>query len=164
MYLIPLLKNRVIALKENDNLRNGLLFSAFSFINKGFSFFLVLILVNFVSPADYGLLNLFGTVVMVIGYVMALSTDNYLSVAYFNDGEIGVKNTVSGVAFITIIVLTIRNLMKYKNIDITKILSFILLCSFIMMNFEARQEKIGLYIILIICYHIHSLIEIQKNN
>lgn len=107
MYLIPLLKNRVIALKENDSLRNGLLFSAFSFINKGFSFILVLILVTFVSPADYGLLNLFGTVVMVIGYVMALSTDNYLSVAYFNDGEIGVKNTVSGVAFITIIVSSI---------------------------------------------------------
>lgn len=104
MYLIPLLKSRIIALKQNSNLRNGLLFSAFSFINKGFSFILILILVNFISPADYGLLNLFGTVVMVIGYVMALSTDNYLSVSFFNDGELGVKNTVTGVSFVSILV------------------------------------------------------------
>ena len=47
----------------------------------------------------------------------------------------------------------IKKLTKNKENEIVKIISYVLLCVFVMMNFEARQEKIGLYIILLFCYY-----------
>jgi len=67
-------------------------------------------------------------------------------------------------SFISMIIATVKQLTKQKKINITKFFSFILLCSLIMMNFEARQEKVGLYIILVLCYHIDSIIKNNKKN
>ncbi len=43
----------------NKSLLKGTLFSLFSFINKGLVFLLLLILANFIAPAEYGYLGLF---------------------------------------------------------------------------------------------------------
>lgn len=86
---------------------NGALFSVFSFINRGFGFILLMILANYITPAEYGYLSLFGTVIMVLGYFTAMSTEGYLSVAYFKEGESGIKNTMSCVFFTTLIFLTL---------------------------------------------------------
>lgn len=85
---------------SNKSLLNGAFFSLFSFINKGFVFLLLLILANYIAPAEYGYLSLFVTVTMVIGYFMALSTEGYLGVAFFKDKKYGVKLTLSGVVMI----------------------------------------------------------------
>ena len=85
------LKNRIESLKSksssivhNKSLVEGLAFSGFSFINRGFVFLLLLILASYISPAEYGYLNLFNTVVMVIGYFMALSTEGYFGISLRN--------------------------------------------------------------------------------
>ena len=80
---------------NNKTLINGSMFAGFSFINRGFSFLLLLILANYITPAEYGYLSLFSTVVMVEGYFMAMSTEGYMSVAFFKEGEEGIKNTFS---------------------------------------------------------------------
>lgn len=74
--------NKIRNLSKNKVLLNGTLFSLFSFINRGFSFLLLLILANYILPKDYGYLSLFVTVSMVVGFFIALSTDGYLSVAF----------------------------------------------------------------------------------
>jgi len=89
---------------QNETLRNGALFSLFSFVNRGFSFLLLLILANYITPAEYGFLSLFNTVVMVVGYFIALSTEGYLSVSYFRDGEDGLKQTFSCTFFTSLII------------------------------------------------------------
>ncbi|MBR6125810.1 oligosaccharide flippase family protein [Candidatus Saccharibacteria bacterium] len=89
---------------RNETLRNGALFSLFSFVNRGFSFLLLLILANYITPAEYGFLSLFNTVVMVVGYFIALSTEGYLSVSYFRDGEDGLKQTFSCTFFTSLII------------------------------------------------------------
>ena len=88
---INLLRN----IKSNKTLLKGGLFSLYSFVNKGFSFILLLILANYIVPAEYGYLSLFSTVVMVLGYFMALSSEGYMSVAFFHEGESGIKKTFS---------------------------------------------------------------------
>lgn len=80
---------------QNQSIRNGVLFSGFSFINRGFSFLLLLILANYITPAEYGYLSLFSTVVMVVSFFMAMSTEGYMSVAFFKEGEEGIRNTFS---------------------------------------------------------------------
>lgn len=98
------LKRKISNVTHDRTLRNGILFSGFSFINRGFTFLLLIILANFISPAEYGYLNLFSTVVMVVGYVMALSSEGYLAVAYFNEGNSGITNTFSSVLYTSVII------------------------------------------------------------
>lgn len=64
---------------------------------------LLLILANYILPKDYGYLSLFVTVSMVVGFFIALSTDGYLSVAFFKEGNDGVRQSVSSVFAISLV-------------------------------------------------------------
>ena len=88
--------------RSNKTFLKGGLFSIYSFINRGFSFILLLVLANYIAPDEYGYLSLFSTVVMVLGYFMALSSEGYMSIAYFSEGESGIKKTFSCVLIISI--------------------------------------------------------------
>ena len=57
-----------------------------------------------------------------------------------------------------LIILPCKELYKYKDYFLTKILSILLFSAMIMMIFEARQEKIGLYLILVLSYNIGNII------
>lgn len=74
-------------LKGNKTLRNGSLFSLFSFTNQGINFLLLVWLANYILPDDYGRLSLFNTVVTLLGYFVALSTQGFLGVSYFQRKE-----------------------------------------------------------------------------
>lgn len=95
--MIAALGNKEILtkIKGNRSLMNGALFSLFSFINRGFGFVLLLILANYMPPAEYGYLGLFNTVTMLMGFFVCLQVDGYLGVSYFNDDKKGLKNTIS---------------------------------------------------------------------
>ena len=69
----------------NKTLLRGGLFSIYSFINQGFSFLLLIVLANFILPGDYGRLSLFSTVLTLIGYFMAFSSNGYFSISYFQN-------------------------------------------------------------------------------
>lgn len=104
-------------LKQNETVIDGALFSLFSFINRGLSFVLLIVLANFISPSEYGYLNLFNTVLMVLGYFMAFSTDGYMSVIYFHDKVNGINNSFTGITLITIVVSTILVAFLYITGD-----------------------------------------------
>lgn len=105
------IKEKLINITNNKSLLNGAMFSGFSFINRGFSFLLLLILANYITPAEYGYLSLFSTVVMVVSYFMAMSTEGYMSVAFFKEGEEGIKNTFSCILATSLISLIIFGLI-----------------------------------------------------
>ena len=98
------MKNIISILLANKTFVNGSLFSLFSFINQGFSFLLLLVLANFIMPAEYGYLSLFSTVVMVVNYFISMSIEGYLSVAYFKNGKEGVRDSISCVCATSLIV------------------------------------------------------------
>lgn len=83
---------------------NGILFSLFSFINRGFSFLLLLILAKFIAPKEYGYLSLYMTVTMVIGYFMAFSTEGYFSLSYLRYGVEESKKVFTNIFATTILV------------------------------------------------------------
>lgn len=60
-----------------------------------------MILARYISPSEYGFLSLFNTVVMVLSYFKAMSTEGYISVSYFQEGNDGIKNTISGVCLLS---------------------------------------------------------------
>lgn len=75
-------KDKIKKIQNNRALFNGALFSMFSFINRGISFLLLLILASYITPHEYGFLNLYQTVIMVLGYFIALSTQGYSSIVF----------------------------------------------------------------------------------
>lgn len=96
---------KIKKIKNNTTLLNGALFSMFSFINRGISFVLLLILATYITPHDYGFLNLYQTVGMVLGYFIAMSTQGYSSIVFFTEGKRGVAKTFSSVLSISLIML-----------------------------------------------------------
>ena len=67
------------------------------------------------------------------------------------------------ISHIVLLILPVKELYKNRENDLTKTVSMILFCLFVMMNFEARQEKIGLYIILTVAYNIKHIIKEKSN-
>ncbi len=95
---------RIKSVLSNETLRNGAFFTLFSFINKGVNFILLLLLAKYITPTEYGYWSLFGTIVMFIGYFIAMTTEGYISISYFQDGMAGVKKSFSCILLTTLIV------------------------------------------------------------
>lgn len=74
-------------LKGNKTLLNGLLFSVYAFLGRGIAFVLLIILATYIPPADYGKLSLFNTVIMLLGFFMAFSTNGYFGISYFKESK-----------------------------------------------------------------------------
>jgi O-antigen/teichoic acid export membrane protein len=150
---------KIISLKDNKSMKNGTLFSLFSFINRGFSFLIILVLASYITPAEYGYLSLFGTVVMVIGYLMAMSIEGYLSVTYFKDGSGGIKKAFSCILFTSLIVasflLVIISLYGEKigellNLNKSILYFAVIICFFtvftnVNLDLYRIQEKVKIY-------------------
>lgn len=91
-------------LRGSRTLINGALFSVYSFVNKGIVFLLLILLANYISPDDYGYLSLFNTVLTVLGFIIALSSEGYLGIVFFKDGKEGQRQVISAVSLIITII------------------------------------------------------------
>ena len=98
-------------LKHNKTLINGGLFSIFSFICKGSSFVLLIILANFILPDDYGRLSLFGTVQTFISYFMAFSTAGYMSVSFFKKDSEEFKKDFTAIVILSLLSVALFSLL-----------------------------------------------------
>ena len=108
---------------RNNSFKNGILFSVFSFLNKGISFVLLVILANYIAPSDYGKLSLYSTFIMFLGYFISLSTPGYLSQSFFQRDKEDFKIDVSIVIIITLIsLITILAIFFPLNKYITNLL------------------------------------------
>ena len=74
-------------IKGYKTIRDGGLYSIYSFIGKGVSFLLLLLLANYIQPAEYGYLSLFNTTVTLLGYFMGFSSFGYMTVSFFKNTE-----------------------------------------------------------------------------
>ena len=85
----------ILTIKRNRTFVEGALFSLFAFTNRGFSFFLLLVLANYLTPSEYGYLALFQTVVLLISYFISMQTEGYISVSFFEDSKDSFRNSIS---------------------------------------------------------------------
>lgn len=67
------------------------------------------------------------------------------------------------IPFLSMIIFSVKELYKNKENVISRYCSIILFCLLIMMNFEAREDKIGLYIVLVLCFNIKTIISYTNN-
>lgn len=97
------MKQLINRIKGNKSLVNGTLFSVFSFIDRGISFFLMIILAKYIMPAEYGYLSLFSTVATFLGFFVTLSCQGFFSVSFFQrKGELFRKDATSILLIMTV--------------------------------------------------------------
>lgn len=104
--------------RSNKTLINGTLFSAFSFINRGISFVLLIILARYIMPAEYGQLSLFTTIVQFLAYFIALSCQGYFPISFFQrKGEYFRQDTTSIILILTVCTTVLSVLMLlFQNV------------------------------------------------
>ena len=159
-------------LKGNKTLLNGSLFSLFSFFNQGIAFLLLILLANYIAPAEYGRLSLFNTIVQFLGFFVALSTQGYLSVSYFKRGQKYFKQDFSSICAIGAVITTsfcLVNLIcgewlaKSANLPSSFIwmaiaISFFQLFQGMWLDYHRIQEKVGRYGIISCSFAILNLV------
>lgn len=94
----------IVNLLNNRSIRNGGLFSIFSFFTRGISFVLIMLLAKYISPNEYGELSLFNTFVMFLGYFVGLSSAGYLSVSFFKKTDDDFYKDFTAIIIITVLV------------------------------------------------------------
>lgn len=97
---------QVKSLKKTSLIR-GSLYSLFSFFNQGSSFLLLILLANYINPAEYGKLSMFNTLVQLLTYFIAFSASGYISVSYFSKGQQEFRKDFSSIMLLGVISLFI---------------------------------------------------------
>lgn len=87
---------------QNKNIKNGVSFAFFSFLNSGFNFILLLILARYLPSGEYGYLNLFNTLVNLVTPIISLSSLGFISVSYFRLSQKKFEEVVKSVILISI--------------------------------------------------------------
>lgn len=100
-------------IKSNTNIRNGILFTFFSFLNSGINFLLLLILAGYLLPSGYGSLNLFNISIMVLTVLIPLGSTGYIANRYFRAGESVYKQVISIIVYISLTVLFLFSILFY---------------------------------------------------
>lgn len=95
------LKDTLNKLRTNVVFKNGILFTLFSFLNSGISFILLIILANFISPSEYGELNLFNTFVTLLSMLISLNTTGIISVEFFKVSKEQLRKILNGVLLLS---------------------------------------------------------------
>ena len=146
-------------IKGNKVLLNGGMFSIFSFINQGISFLLLILLAKYITPEQYGRLSLFNTIVMFVGYFIALSSNGYMTVSFFQKDRNHFKKDISSIYFITLVMTLLflgviivcgEKLATLAQLPSTFLYIAIVICVFnifhqLFMDFLRVQEKVAKY-------------------
>ena len=102
---------QIQALKSNINIRHGILYTFFAFINNGVGFLLLLILAKFLEPKGYGALNLFTSVISLLNIIISLSTTGYISVSFFKRPSEVIRQIIAVCIITTSVVLIILSII-----------------------------------------------------
>lgn len=97
----------------SPNVRNGTIYTIFSFVNRGLGFVLLLLLAGYLSQDDYGSLNLFNTFVTLVGILITLGTTGFVSIAFFQKSREDLNRIIGFSLWVTTIVLIFLALILY---------------------------------------------------
>ena len=131
--------NKVVSIANNKTLRNGSLFTLFSFLNQGVGFFIMLIMGRYVLPDSYGKLSLFTTVIQLLSIFICLGTNGIIAVDFFKHKKGYIQGLVNVVllsalgvyAVMLLLVLALpEQLEKIVGIDVHYQLYAISVCLF----------------------------------
>lgn len=105
--------SKIKAVKQNDNLLRGFLYSLFYFFGRGVGFILMVILARYILPADYGKLSMYNTIFVIMGFMWAFSSKGYTTVVFFREGEQEYKKVLTSVNVLSFFSLLFFSLLAF---------------------------------------------------
>lgn len=97
-------------IRHNSNIKNGLFFTVFAFLNNGINFLLLVTLANYLAIEEYGQLNLFTTSITIFSALIPLGTIGFVGISFFRKAKDELKdiiNIVFLISFISLITIAI---------------------------------------------------------
>lgn len=161
-----MIEGKIRHLLKSKTLKDGFLFSVFSFFNKGLTFLLLMILAKYLNAGQYGTLSLFNTVITFLGFTIGLSTAGYLGVSYFANNNKRFKIDLTSILIITILgscfFLVLIIVLNHWLVNILKLdLRILLLALYISfssiiigmwLDYYRVKEKVKKYGIISCCF------------
>ena len=137
-----------IRIKNNKTVIYGGLYSLYSFIGKGVSFVLMIILAKYILPAEYGHLSLFSTASTLLGFFMGFSSFGYMTISYFKKTKEEFKKDFSAIislylftsVIFSIIVLMAGDFLANKSHLSVQLLWYIIIISLFDSFFFINQD------------------------
>lgn len=114
------MKEFLYQLIHNKTIRNGSIFSLFSFLNSGVSFLIMLVMGRFIAPDSYGQLSLFTTIIQLLTIFMCLGTNGIVSVDYFRENKKYIQGLVNVVMLSSLGIYTLLLLSVIFCSDLLK--------------------------------------------
>lgn len=94
-------------IRQNRTVLNGLLFTVFSFMSSGVNFILLIALTKFLTPSEYGYLNLFNTFVMLMAIFISFNAEKIIIVNYFKVGKQHTTESIFSIISLSLLLLSV---------------------------------------------------------
>lgn len=144
---------------KNKTVRNGTVFSLFSFLNQGIGFFILLVMGRYIMPDSYGKLSLFTTVVQLLSIFICLGTNGIIGVDFFRESKEHIQRLVNVVIIsalfvygllLSLILVVPQHLAIIVGIDDIYLFYAVSVCLFqivssIILNIWQLEEKVFVY-------------------
>lgn len=98
------LTSKIIRIIRNDNVRNGMLFAVFSFLNMGINFIIMMTLARYILPDSYGKLSLFITMVSMLSIFICLGVSSYKSTQFFKSDKVRIARLINVTITVSLLV------------------------------------------------------------
>lgn len=102
-----MIKALFLNIKSSTSIKNGILFTFFATVNNGLNFLLIFILSVYLSKEDFGVLNLFNVLLLIITVIISLGTQSYFGIVYFKKNKYYLNKVLNAIFIISVITFII---------------------------------------------------------
>ena len=95
----------------NRNVKHGIIYTFFSLLNSGLGFILVLVLARYLTPSDYGSLNLLNTFITLLNIFISLCSVLYVGIAFFQESRETLNKVIFTVFSTTSVILVFLSIL-----------------------------------------------------
>jgi len=150
IFMVVQLKIKIFLLKilKSSLIKKGITFTLFAILNNALNFFLIFVLSIYLSKSDFGLLNLFNVLILIVSVLISLGTQSYFGIAFFQN--------------------KFENLLKFLNSIL--IITFLVSIAFLMLivaapgslsNLLGLSTKYQLYVLILCLFQVFYTINLE---
>ena len=106
MNVLTSFKTKISQLLESSLIKKGIMFTLFATLNNGLNFLLIFILSIYLSKEDFGVLNLFNVLIIIVSVLISLGTQSYFGVIFFKKTHDYLIRILNSILIISTVVLS----------------------------------------------------------
>lgn len=121
------LSELITKFRTSSNIKNGLIFSFFAFLNNGVNFIMLMLLADLLVPDSYGILNLFNTAITILTVLIPLGCTGFVAVSFFRTTReefVAIINAIFAISTTVFILFLLFLLIAQSYLDLDRVIGF----------------------------------------